>query len=595
MLLVRLNMFEKVKINGDLNTIWKMLEETIIQTADTNSGNLLNFNHFIKVWLVINVVEASKIDGMVLNSVSLMELIKHLLVIRKEYHKSKYCEFKVAENTTIRKAIDHHMENFCSNKEKIIKSILECPFHKIVLDYLVVNNELVIMPNEVKLKTCQYMSLNYVNDNVFSGTMNEIGMEKLSLVCCNEEVLACLLKLLNLCLSMGAVPDLWKEAWVSMIPKPYKWNGVPTNTKPIALVKTSGRIEASRKKTSFLATGTFVDNTIWVRSSQAFTQYILNIVSEFFVINNISINNDKTVVILNNQRVKDALLLINESPISIAKKIHKDVSHGILGHLFDYRFLDLQVLGWSSLNPLQFSVKLHISPVNNFLAEVVKIFLENELSLVNNLPCAFCGFGDFPMSGILAATATKKNVLSVLDSDEISEVCDSLLEVWSNCIEIYTDGFLRCADSVEAADGVAAYFSAANVDIGVKVAGLLSSTLTKLQAVVLALECVPSSCLVVLYSDSQFVIDVCISEASSTTPDFHNQLKVKGHSNILDNIRADMLANETTFLSLFLPKTAISGNICYFAWDLHQLICCAHWEAGLNFDIIPNFMIKEID
>ncbi|KAG9297867.1 hypothetical protein G9A89_006808 [Geosiphon pyriformis] len=122
-----------------------------------NSGDLLNFNRLIKVWLAINVVKASKVDGMVLNGISLMKLIKHLLVIRKEYCKSKYYEFKVAKNTAIRKAIDHYMENFCFDKEKMIKNILERLFCKVVLDYLVVDNELVIESNEVKLKVDRIM------------------------------------------------------------------------------------------------------------------------------------------------------------------------------------------------------------------------------------------------------------------------------------------------------------------------------------------------------------------------------------------------------------------------------------------------------
>ncbi|KAG9287362.1 hypothetical protein G9A89_023734 [Geosiphon pyriformis] len=144
MLLTKLDMFEETKINDDLNTMWKMLEEVVIWTADT-------------VWLTVDVVEAFKVDGMVLNSVSSMELIKHLSVIKKEYYKSKYCKSKVAKNTAIRKAIDHHMENFCSDKEKMIKSILECLFCKVVLDHLVVNYELVIVSNEVKLKVDKIM------------------------------------------------------------------------------------------------------------------------------------------------------------------------------------------------------------------------------------------------------------------------------------------------------------------------------------------------------------------------------------------------------------------------------------------------------
>ncbi|KAG9284169.1 hypothetical protein G9A89_022943 [Geosiphon pyriformis] len=207
--------------------------------------------------------------------------------------------------------------------------------------------------------------------------------------------------------------------------------------------------------------------------------------------------------------------------------------------------------------------------------------------------------------GVGAATTAKEDVLSVLDSDRFSEVRDSLLEMWSNCIEAYTDGFLRYAGSVGITGGAVTYFPAVNASIGVKVAGLLSSTLTEFQS----------------------AIDAYISEAFSTTPDFCNQcwikrlhivnlfkdknisikwVKVKRHSNVLDNIRADMLANEATFSSLFLPvkiwkrflvteKTAISGNVCHFAQDLYWSICCAHWEAGSDFDIVLNIIIKEIN
>ncbi|KAG9296677.1 hypothetical protein G9A89_009936 [Geosiphon pyriformis] len=68
------------------------------------------------------------------------------------------------------------------------------------------------------------MPLDYMDDNTFSGIMKKIGMAELFLVIndlpnnkaaelsgipnelwkhCGEEILACLLKLLNLCLSLG--------------------------------------------------------------------------------------------------------------------------------------------------------------------------------------------------------------------------------------------------------------------------------------------------------------------------------------------------------------------------------------------------------
>ncbi|KAG9291445.1 hypothetical protein G9A89_021864 [Geosiphon pyriformis] len=70
----------------------------------------------------------------------------------------------------------------------------------------------------------------------------------------------------------------------------------------------------------FFAARAFVDDTIWVGSSQAATQYILNIASEFFRINNILINNDKTVAIPINSRISNLSFFISSLPISIAKK-----------------------------------------------------------------------------------------------------------------------------------------------------------------------------------------------------------------------------------------------------------------------------------
>ncbi|KAG9286342.1 hypothetical protein G9A89_014508 [Geosiphon pyriformis] len=86
------------------------------------------------------------------------------------------------------------------------------------------------------------------------------------------------------------------------------------------LVAKSGRVESQAGMTSFFAAGAFVDDTIWVSSSQATTQCILNIASEFFALNDISINTEKTVTIPLNQRVKDISLTINGTPIAVAKK-----------------------------------------------------------------------------------------------------------------------------------------------------------------------------------------------------------------------------------------------------------------------------------
>ncbi|KAG9290923.1 hypothetical protein G9A89_011073 [Geosiphon pyriformis] len=451
----------------------------------------------------------------------------------------------------------------------------------------------------------------------------------------------------------------------------------------------TGRIESDGGLTSYFLAGAFVDDTIWVGNCQASTQYALNIASEFFVVNDISINSEKMVAIPINQGVKVASLSICGQPISIARKskahwylgiflsteglsrlsvakAHADVhffvnvvlkkaitdkqfsylvlavlqlivnyhiqfsfvpsnvcrkwdvlirkgfrskaclSHdfpdaalhhpllyglkpfeqvqsegkiaalimfsnasGILRCLFSHRFLDL----------LQFPVRLHVNSVDNFLAGMMKIFLGSELFLVNNLPTVFHSPGHFPLSSILgkslyfdsvkslkhfgvtfgdqffdkkgvllnlcgpvphwfvvsseflkdqgylffdSISSAKKLGLNILGSGEFFAVKDGLYDIWSGFFEVFTDGSLRNAGSAEVTCGVATYFLVLDKSIGVTVCGLLSSTIAKLQAVALSLECIPSSSTVVLYLDSQAAIDACVSEMSLATPDFHN-------------------------------------------------------------------------
>ncbi|KAG9297115.1 hypothetical protein G9A89_019396 [Geosiphon pyriformis] len=471
----------------------------------------------------------------------------------------------------------------------------------------------------------------------------------------------------------------------------------------------------------------------------AFIQAILDIASEFFVVNDISINNDKTVTISINQGVKTALFLINGLPISIAKRdisyrylgiflsiksfskpslaqayanvrffsnvvlkktitdkqfsylvsvvfqfivsyqmqfsyvsssvyykwdvmirkglrskagLPKDFlnevlhhsslyslkpfeqvqfkgklaslisfsnAHNIFGHLFEHRFLDLQ-------HP----VRLRVSPVNNFLAGVIRILLENELSLINNLPSTFRGSSRFLMFDILSCSlffdsdveledilvveeigfkgpgtllhAFEKvvsvsnhvlPVLNVLDSEAFACVCEDFLEVWSNCIEVYTDRFLKGVGSAKVTSGTAAYFLATDMDIGVRVQELLLSTLAELQAIVLALECVSSSCSVVLYLDSQFVINAYVSESLVMKKDvLVRWVKVKRHSGVLGNVKANKLADKATFSSFSL---SVGIQERFLVAEDTTTVCYAHWKASPGYDIVLSVMIKEIN
>ncbi|KAG9303890.1 hypothetical protein G9A89_005800 [Geosiphon pyriformis] len=255
-----------------------------------------------------------------------------------------------------------------------------------------------------------------------------------------------------------------------------------------------------------------------------------------------------------------------------------------------------QVIGWALLNSLQFSVRLHVSLVNNFLAGIVKIFLHNELSLVNNLPNTFRSSGVFSMSMVLGDTLYFSSVHSLKRFGEFSVVQNSLHKIWSSLFDVFTDGSLKNFGSVNVSSDIAVYFPAVDLSLGVRVWGLLSSILAELQAVALALECCPSFCMVVVHTDSQATINACVFEMSAAVPDFHapcwvkkhhifnlvyeknlnvRWIKVKEHSGVCGNEKADAAAEAGAGRDVIL--SVLIGNVDWEAiskvWDsdLHML------------------------
>ncbi|KAG9286485.1 hypothetical protein G9A89_014651 [Geosiphon pyriformis] len=109
--------------------------------------------------------------------------------------------------------------------------------------------------------------------------------------------------------------------------------------------------------------------------------------------------------------------------------------------------------------------------------------------------------------------------------------------------------------------GAAAFFEDIYLDLGVRVFGMVSSTLVELQAIALALECIPPFCSVDLFSDSQ-----------------------AGYSGVLDNEQADTLA-KTCFLRG--GDFVVSGNSRHFVHDVFRSIGSGSWVVvgGLCGDI----------
>ncbi|KAG9284521.1 hypothetical protein G9A89_014125 [Geosiphon pyriformis] len=262
------NRFSTAAANNNLDSIWSVLERVIVESADEiffkhwfskfwclknkqpskflglellvakivkklSSADILGFNNFVKRWLTLDVDKALIVTCMVQAGEKQMNIFKHLSLVKREYRKSKMYESKLAKEMLIRNAIKKCIEKFCLDKDGLIRSVLDHSFCKIVLDHLVVDNELVLKPKKVK---SDYTPLGYVRDNTFSSIMCTIDMSELALVIgslpdgkahSGEEVLKCLLVLLNTCLTVG---------------EPYNWNGVLTNTQPIVLIETARKI-----------------------------------------------------------------------------------------------------------------------------------------------------------------------------------------------------------------------------------------------------------------------------------------------------------------------------------------------------------------
>ncbi|KAG9299003.1 hypothetical protein G9A89_020316 [Geosiphon pyriformis] len=853
-----------------------------------------NFASLLDTWIRLNLVGALPVKSLFLLGSGFDAIHSELAKARKVYHSSKMMESKCAEESCVRQAIERRMESFEVDKGCTIRSVLERPFHKMVLNHLVAGEELVLELNLVKSKVDKIMEdwtrkcavpLNYVFNDVFSEVMCLIGFDELLTVVsnlpdgkaaglsgifnelwkhCDRKILDMLLLLLNFCLehesdvltnthpialiemahkilskilsnrissacsrfdvlcgdnfsvlkgtmtqlpifAIGSVvEDVLEKGWklwlvlqdirslvkIKMCDKFVKFfdnihnghtnrvmtdfgltngyhvhNGLDQEERIFYdsllcevkrqesmcgyrlnshFISRTGQVKPQARLTLFLAAGAFVDDTIWVGDSQTAMQHILNVANEFFRINDISINNDKTVAIPINSRIVNPSLTISSSPISIAKKslstpslakAHSDVrffvnlvlrkvvsdkqfaylasavllpiisyrtqfsfifvsvcnkwdsmvcrclkskfglplnfpndtsklaavlaftnSVGILGHLFSHRFHNLQAISWHPCHPLLFPVHIYVSPSNNFLSGVVHIFSGCDLSLGASLASAFHLWSGTLMSLVLSEPRFLKCVLllkhygiafveqlhnrhgvafswktfkhwkkldlrgpvpflgSVVPSSVCSlpvsdyaspdihlsrnfgTVCNNLLDIDTAVrLFVYMDGSLNGLDTVGMKTSAAVFFEDIDSELGVKVSGLVSSMLTELQAIALALECVPSFHLVDLFSDSQAALDACKSESLLTWPDFRNCCWIEHHyiANIIRNKNLDVNWIKVKGHSgvpgnkfLRAGESAISGNSRHFVHDIFRSIHQVHWEVGFGSRVL---------
>ncbi|KAG9295247.1 hypothetical protein G9A89_000070 [Geosiphon pyriformis] len=189
-----------------------------------------NFESLMGCWVSLNDDKTSVVQSVVDSGAGTNDVCSALFSARRSYHPSKLTESLRAKEANIRSIIDKRIKSF-----------------EVVLDHLVVSNELVLESDLVKSKVDDIIEgwtrKHVVVNDAFSEVMCAIDFDELHHVVSNLSdgkaiglsVLGLLLVLLNSCLSC-------ESAWISMIPKPYEWEDVLTNTCSIALIETACKI-----------------------------------------------------------------------------------------------------------------------------------------------------------------------------------------------------------------------------------------------------------------------------------------------------------------------------------------------------------------
>ncbi|KAG9307798.1 hypothetical protein G9A89_023363 [Geosiphon pyriformis] len=160
-----------------------------------------DFALLLETWNKLNSSGVSVVKSLFLSGSGFNPICSALAKARKLYCASKLLESKCAEESSIKQTISKRIESFELNKSHTIKSVLEHPFRKVVLDHLVVRDELVLEPDSVKSKVDkimegwtrkhrvvsdisgnwvrQYWSLEHVFDGAFSGVMCLISFDEM--------------------------------------------------------------------------------------------------------------------------------------------------------------------------------------------------------------------------------------------------------------------------------------------------------------------------------------------------------------------------------------------------------------------------------
>ncbi|KAG9302890.1 hypothetical protein G9A89_022306 [Geosiphon pyriformis] len=199
----------------------------------------VEFALLLDMWVKLDTVGTLVVKFLFFSGSNFDIICLALAKVRKLYCSSKLLEFRCAKESCIKVAVNKRIESFELDKDHIIRSILEHSFRKVVLDYLVVEDELVLEPSLIKSEVDGIMEswtrkcrvpLEYVFDGAFLDVMRSVIFDELLSV------------VFNLPEGKALVLSAWKEAWILIISKLYEWKEVLINTQLIVLIETAHKI-----------------------------------------------------------------------------------------------------------------------------------------------------------------------------------------------------------------------------------------------------------------------------------------------------------------------------------------------------------------
>ncbi|KAG9292481.1 hypothetical protein G9A89_001554 [Geosiphon pyriformis] len=140
---------------SDLDAMWNVLYRIVVFSANEIFSKkwFKNFDSvFTKVSSKFYSVKASVSQNLINSDANSSRVYSALSGIRKSYRVSKLAESLATKEANIRTAINKRIESFEMNKDHTIRNVLECSFHKVIVDHLVVEDKLILESNSVKSK-----------------------------------------------------------------------------------------------------------------------------------------------------------------------------------------------------------------------------------------------------------------------------------------------------------------------------------------------------------------------------------------------------------------------------------------------------------